>query len=136
MSKNKWSTKQIIFMQSLANPEDHRNQNELAVDLGVTPETLSRWKRLPDFSSTVYDQALQNVSGRLAKVLNTLASMAETGSVQASRLLFEVTGKIRPGGIQNVISGQVNIGKESLADVLDENELRKIADVIISQPTS
>ena len=134
MSKMEWTSKQLAVMQALANPQDGRSHGQIAIDLGIAQETVSRWKKLPGFSQAVYDLALLNVSTRLAKVLNTLANSAESGNVPASRLLLEITGKIRPGGIQNVISGQVNIGKESLGDVIDESELRKIADAIISQP--
>ena len=50
-----FSTEQLQFMLALADPEDHRTQKEIAAELGLRPETLTRWKKEPGFGEAVWD---------------------------------------------------------------------------------
>lgn len=127
---------QLKFAEVLANPQDARSQAEVAVDLGVRPETLSRWKRQNGFMEAVYELAKGHIGAELGKVLAALLRTATNGSVPAARLLLEATGKIKAGGIQNIISGQISLEKEVLGEALTDEQLRRIADALIERPAS
>ena len=51
---DKFTAEQMCFMVALADPNDHRTQEEIAKDLNVRPETLCRWKRLRYFGETLW----------------------------------------------------------------------------------
>jgi len=127
-----WSPAQWRFIELLASPDVEkagRTQGELAVELGVRPETLSRWKKLPGFADAVYILAMQHAGARVGRVLAALADAAETGNVQAQRLYLEAVGRIRPtGAVQNIISADLRVQKETLGDIYDESRLRRIGD--------
>ena len=129
-----WSPAQWHFIELLANPEvgkAGKTQAELAIDLQVRPETLSRWKKLPGFSDAVYGLAMQHAGARIGKVLAALGNEAERGNIQAQRLYLEAMGKIKPaGGVQNIISTDVRVQKQTLGDITSEDELRRIGDAV------
>ena len=84
----------LAFIEFLANPEDGRTQAEWAAEHGLRPETLSRWKRAPEFWEFVWSASLIYVESRLPRLLNLLITQAEKGNTQAARLIFELTGKV------------------------------------------
>ena len=136
MSKNVNSGltgKQWKFIEALANPEEGRTQAQMAIDLDIRPETLSRWKRAPEVIQAVYDLALRQVGGDLGRVLQAMVQQAVMGSVQAARLIFEITGKVKSGGAQTIINGQLKVEKESVGEVFTDDELRRIANSLVTR---
>lgn len=122
------SPKQWKFVEALANPGETRTQNQIAIDLNTAPETLSRWKRQNGFMETVYDLAKAHVGAELGRVLGALLRAAMNGDVPAAKLLLEVCGKIKAGGIQNVISGQLTLQQEVIGDSFTNEQLKHIGD--------
>jgi len=91
-----WTTEQIEVIEWLATPKRNRKpktQQALARKLGVSRETLSRWKRLPGFGDAVYSEARRCLDGRLPAILDRLGDRAEEGDLAAIRLTLEVTGR-------------------------------------------
>ena len=89
-----FSAEQLQFMVALADPDDHRTQKELAEELGVRPETLTRWKREPGFGEAVWDLTYRNLEASIGRVSSVLLRQASQGDARHLRLFYEVLGKI------------------------------------------
>ena len=89
-----FSAEQLRFMIALADPENHKMQKELADELGVRPETLSRWKREPNFGAAIWELTFRNLESELGRVSAVLLDRALNAEMRAVRLLFEIAGKI------------------------------------------
>ena len=88
-----FSAEQMRFMTMLADPENHISQNEMAVELGVRPETLSRWKREPGFSEAMWELTLRNLESEISRVSAVLLKQALEGDIRSIRLFYEVVGR-------------------------------------------
>ena len=136
---SEWSPSQWRFIELLSSQGvsgSHQTQGEMAVELGVRAETLSRWKKLPGFADAVYDLAMRHAGARLGRVLDSLAESAEKGNIQAQRLFLEVTGRIKPpGGVQNIISGDFRVEKETVGEKYSDEQLRSVAVALINGST-
>ena len=62
---SKFSAEQWSFMTALADSTDRRTQEEIAGDLGVRPETLCRWKRLPGFGGALWALTYGNLESEI-----------------------------------------------------------------------
>ena len=89
-----FSAEQLQFMLALADPEDHRTQKEIAAELGLRPETLTRWKKEPGFGEAVWDLTYRNLESTIGRVSSVLLRQAMQGDTRCLRLFFEVIGKI------------------------------------------
>ena len=98
MAENpKWSANQLAFAEWLATPKENRNpktQIEVAEKLGLQPETLSRWKKIPGYMDLVYQNARNILDSRLPEILHVIAENAEGGSLSFVKLALEVTGRL------------------------------------------
>jgi hypothetical protein len=98
MSENpNWSANQLAFAEWLATPKNDRDpktQNEVAEKLGLQPETLSRWKKIPGYTDLVYQNARNILDSRMPEILNVIAEKAEGGSLSFVKLALEVTGRL------------------------------------------
>lgn len=77
-----WTEEQKAFQEWLALPEDMRQpktQLELAKEIGVTAETLSRWKNLPDFYKGVEKVHIKRLQDRLGELYTALIEHAIAG---------------------------------------------------------
>lgn len=70
-----------------------KTQKELAALLNVCPDTLSRWKKNPDFLARVYKLALSRLEAALPDVLQVIIDNARAGKFQYVKLLLELTEK-------------------------------------------
>ena len=77
-------------MLALADPNDRRTQEEIAESLGVRPETLCRWKRLPGFGEALWDLTYRNLEAEAGRVSAVLLQNALSGNFRFMRLYFEV----------------------------------------------
>lgn len=97
-SRRKWSVKQQRFIHWLALPEKHRiprTQAELAREINLRPETLSRWKKLPGFYLAVGEVALRRLEQRTPAVLDVIGERAEAGDYRFVKLLLELNEKFK-----------------------------------------
>ena len=98
MSKNvnfsDFSAEQMLFMLALADPNDRRTQKELAEEIGVRPETLTRWKREPGFGEAVWELTYRNLESEIGRISSVLRNQALQGDARAIRLFYEILGKI------------------------------------------
>ena len=101
---------QLRFVEYLADPSDQRTQAEVAQELGVCRETVSRWKRTKHVWELSFSLALLHVGAELGKVLGVLHRSAMTGDIRAARLLFEVSGVMQPQAIKNLFAREAYLG--------------------------
>jgi hypothetical protein len=97
-ARRKWSPKQRRFIQWLVLPEQHRSpktQVELADELNLRPETLSRWKKLPGFYIAVGEAAFHRLEQRMPAVLDVIGEKAEAGEFRFVKLLLELNEKFK-----------------------------------------
>src|SRR5688572_30019191 len=130
MSNNvnsKLTAEQIRFAEVLADPTDQRTQAEIALELNVRPETLSRWKRTRGFSELVFALSIVEVKARMSKVMAGLYRAAEDGDVPASRLLFELVGIHQLQAAQRLFNEDVYIEHlENIGDGINASPLEQI----------
>lgn len=91
-----WSPRQQRFIAWLALPEelrDPRFQQDLAGELGVKRETLSRWKRIPGLTAEAARFARELLKDELPAIFGTLVKEAKSGSFQHIKLVLEVAGE-------------------------------------------
>ena len=96
------TAQQLQFVEYLADPSDQRTQAEVAQELGVCRETVSRWKRTKHVWELSFSLALLHVGAELGKVLGVLHRSVMTGDIRAARLLFEVSGVMQPQAVKNL----------------------------------
>ena len=72
-----------------------KTQAELARELNLRPETLSRWKRQPEFWEAVGEAAIRRLDQRTPAVLDVIGKKAEAGELHFVKLLFELIEKYK-----------------------------------------
>ncbi|MGR3311095.1 MAG: phage terminase large subunit [Candidatus Brocadiales bacterium] len=89
-SKNKWTKKQMKFMQMLADPLlEKKEEEDIATELKVKPETLTKWRRLPGFQRKVKKLAEEYLGNGWPAVLKGLSIKAKGGNVQAIKMFMD-----------------------------------------------
>ena len=87
---------QMRLASWLATPKDYREPGtlgELAEEIGVSPSTLSRWRRNLWVDEMAAEIARQELFEHLPEVYNRLAEKATEGSYQHTCLFLEMTNK-------------------------------------------
>ncbi len=67
---------------------------EVAEESGVTKGTVHVWLRDPEFVEVFYQKYMVSFGARLPSILNSMIREAESGNVQAGRLILEHSGKL------------------------------------------
>ena len=67
---------------------------DVAIQVGVSPKTMSNWRQDPKFMDAVYERYMVEFGGELPAVLNAMIREAKSGNVQAGRLVLEDSGKL------------------------------------------
>ena len=123
---------QIIFAHDMALPRAHRrNQEELAIDLGVDRSTLSRWKKNRRVLILVKELMKRYFVDDLPDILNAMKVEAKAGNVQAAKLVIEYVEDYmkRENNINNVTQNNVYIGKDDVKAKITELKNKVIIDV-------
>ena len=68
--------------------------SEIAIQVGVTPKTMSNWRQDPKFIDAVYERYMELFGAELPAVLNAMIREGKSGNVQAARLVLEHSGKL------------------------------------------
>lgn len=105
-SIRKWSTKQRRFIQWLVLLKEDRDPNtqaELALELNLRQQTLSRWKRLPGFWNAVEEEAIRRLVQRTSLVLEMIGKKAESGDYRFAKLLLEINEKNKQRQAEDIV---------------------------------
>ena len=90
--------KKLTPMQQLtceamaANP--NIGSNEVAKLVNISPETVRKYKRNPQFNEAVYNRFMEISGGRLVQVVDSMIREASEGNVQAATLILKHYGKL------------------------------------------
>jgi transcription initiation factor TFIIIB Brf1 subunit/transcription initiation factor TFIIB len=94
MEISRWKPQKVLALEYLIdNPT--APQHEVADHAGVTQGTISNWYKDPGFVETFYDRYMVTYNSRLPSVLDAMVKEAQTGNVQAGRLVLEHSGKLQ-----------------------------------------
>ncbi len=67
---------------------------EVAEEAGVNKNTIYLWMRDPEFVEVFYQKYMVSFGSKLPSILNAMIREAESGNVQAGRLILEHSGKL------------------------------------------
>ena len=67
---------------------------EVAQSVGVSIESIKRWRKDPNFIDSIYDRYMVEYGSELPNVLNAALREAKAGNVQAMRLVLEHSGRL------------------------------------------
>lgn len=67
---------------------------DVATNVGVSLETIKRWRKDPNFHDAIYDRYMIEFGSELPSVLNATLREAKAGNVQAARLILEHSGRL------------------------------------------
>jgi len=67
-----------------------RTAKQLAAELGVRPETISRWRRDPDLTRRVFDLIRDRLASEIPDIAGALIEKAKGGDVAAIRLVLNL----------------------------------------------
>tara|TARA_Y100001963_G_C6666256_1_gene392859 strand:- start:269 stop:904 length:636 start_codon:yes stop_codon:yes gene_type:complete len=67
---------------------------EVAKKVGVSVDTIAKWKKDPKFVDAFYDSYMVSFGNEIPSVLQAMINQAKAGNVQAGRLVLEHSGKL------------------------------------------
>jgi hypothetical protein len=85
------------FVRFCATPRALRavkTQEQFAKKFGVSPDTLSDWKKLPEFTEEVRREIRLREKDDLSEIIDALHGKALTGDPGAIRLLLQYVGEL------------------------------------------
>jgi len=86
------------FVRFCATPRilrEIKTQREFADKFGVSEDTLTDWKKIPEFLDRVHQIILEREQEGLPDVINALRNEAETGDPSAVRLWLQYVGELQ-----------------------------------------
>ena len=129
--------KKLTPMQQLtceamaANP--NIGSNEVAKLVNISPETVRKYKRNPQFNEAVYNRFMEISGGRLVQVVDSMIREASEGNVQAATLILKHYGKLEDKitlRIESPFEKFLKIGNLEEA-VVDEEVAKEISNEFI-----
>jgi hypothetical protein len=93
--------RQLAYIEWLVCPRPERNpptQQEFAAQLGVTPQSLAKWRQHPSFKAT-WDARVDQLAGspeRAQAVYDAIFQRAVEGDVRAAELFLKASGRLQP----------------------------------------
>jgi len=116
----KWKDTKMTAIELLIK-EPELSYDDVGEKSGVTGQTIYRWMRDPEFVDVYYQKYMITFGSRLPSVLTAMVREAESGNVQAGRLVLEHSGKLIKR--VEVASHQSPFEKFLKADVSDIQEI-------------
>lgn len=89
----KWSANKVRAIEYMVGCPNATLQ-EVAEESGVTRNSISLWLKDSEFVEVLYQKYMVSFGGKLPSVLNAMVKEAESGNVQAGRLVLEHSGKL------------------------------------------
>ena len=89
----KWKDTKMTAIELLIK-EPELSYDDVGEKSGVTGQTIYRWMRDPEFVDVYYQKYMITFGSRLPSVLTAMVREAESGNVQAGRLVLEHSGKL------------------------------------------
>lgn len=87
--------KQRDIAELLVNPEFEGNVTAACKKVGISRNTFYRWLRDPKFKGALESAIDDYTDSELAHIWRSLIQKAESGSVEAVKLYFELKGKYK-----------------------------------------
>lgn len=125
------SYEQLQAITLLSNPDDRRTESAKAASAGISMPKLRAWKRNPQFSAALAQQAEHNLADAIPLALNRLVSKADEGDLRAIEKVLEITGRHDPNmkEVQNARTIVLTF-MEVLQSELDAEVLKRVMDKV------
>jgi hypothetical protein len=88
---------QLAAASVVLNPLDRRSISDKLKPLGVSIGQYNHWKKNPSFKRYLEQQGSELFADHMPEVDAALVNQAATGNIRATKLLYEVSGRYRPG---------------------------------------
>ncbi len=89
----RWKPEKVLAIEMLVmNPS--MPKSKIADEIGVTRDAVYKWFKDPEFVEIFYEKYMISFGAKLPSVLQSMIKEAETGNVQAGRLVLEHSGKL------------------------------------------
>jgi hypothetical protein len=119
-----FTPKQQMVIDILGDPDDGRNQSEIARDLKMRPETLSRMKRIPGFMDAVNEMLDRNKRHARPSVWKQMVRHAKGRSSADRRLYLQAVGDIKEkADVSNTVAVKIDWGSETPWDEEEQEKL-------------
>lgn len=89
---SKWSVKQTKAIEHMA--LGNRTQQEIAEEIGIKPQTLSSWKKLPGFMDAVLTRAKELLRTSIPEVYHSLSMRSKAGSDRHIKIFLDHLEKL------------------------------------------
>jgi hypothetical protein len=89
----KWKPSKVRALEFLT-AYPNAKMEEVAEESGVSKATIHLWMRDPEFVEVFYQKYMISFGSKLPAILNSMIREAESGNVQAGRLILEHSGKL------------------------------------------
>ncbi|RKY88688.1 hypothetical protein DRQ09_02440 [candidate division KSB1 bacterium] len=114
---NRFTKKQIEFIEYLVGNGNGTTKKAVARDIGVSVRMINNWLKDELIMNEVYCRAMMKISKELPKVLDALIENAKKGNVQAIKLILDQAQKKKTR-----IDITNNLTTEDALKILRENE--------------
>jgi hypothetical protein len=78
-----------------------RKGTEIATELGLCPETLSRWRQDPKFIEAIFNRSRELLKDALPEIYKVLVEKAIAGSYAHAKLILEHLDNVEKNMIQS-----------------------------------
>lgn len=111
---------------------------EIAKELGISDRTLIKWRSDPNFLEAVEKRYMVVLGSKIPAITEAMVREAQTGNVQAARLVYEFAGKLIKKQEINILSpyeihfgnvNNMNVDDAEDAEVLEAIEEIKIPNI-------
>jgi len=89
----KWKADKVRALELMV-MQPSMTQKDIAEEVGVTRATIYAWLKDPEFVEVFYEKYMVTFGAKLPSVLQSMIREAESGNVQAGRLVLEHSGKL------------------------------------------
>tara|TARA_R110000744_G_scaffold364496_2_gene473049 strand:+ start:262 stop:891 length:630 start_codon:yes stop_codon:yes gene_type:complete len=89
----KWTPSKVRALEFMT-AYPNAKMEEVAEESGVSKTTIHVWMRDPEFVELFYQKYMVSFGSKLPAILNSMIREAESGNVQAGRLILEHSGKL------------------------------------------
>ena len=93
---------QLAAASVVLNPLDRRAISEKLKPLGVSIGQYNQWKKNPSFKRYLEQQGSELFGEHMPEIDAALVSQATSGNTRATKLLYEVSGRYRPGAANDI----------------------------------
>ena len=116
-----FTPEQLKAIEMLATPGKKITHVKICEEIGVSVQTLYRWRQQPEFINAVNQLAYELLRGKLPEVYDALAEKAAEGNTKAIELMLKYAGNYVEKSEQKISGGlEIKVGFEEEEENIEE----------------